>query len=116
MTVPELPRATKNVGPQGQLAETVQLLKDYARQETVGPLKGAGRWIALGIVGAISIGLSTAFLVLGLLRLVQTEWPGTFEGRWARLAPYLFGLVFCGLVLVLAVARINKQPLTKEKR
>ena len=107
---------SKPSGDPNSIGEIVDLVKTYARQETLGPLKGAGRWIALGLVGAISIGLGTAFLVLGLLRLVQTEWPGTFEGRWARLAPYLFGLVFCGLVLVLAVARINKQPLTKEKR
>ena len=48
--------------------------------------------------------------------MVQTEWPGTFHGRWASLAPYLFGLIFSLLVVGLAVARINKQPLTKEKR
>lgn len=112
----EQPSSKKQPAPQGQLAETVQLLKDYARQETVGPLKGAGRWIGLGLAGAIAIGLGTAFLVLGLIRLVQTEWPGTFDGRWAHLLPYLFGLLFCGFVLVLAVLRINKQPLNKEKR
>ena len=70
----------------------VQLVKDYARQETLGPLKGAGRWIALGLVGALLIGTATGFLVLGTLRLVQTEWPGTFQGRWAQLAPYAFAL------------------------
>jgi hypothetical protein len=116
MAVSDKPRATKNDAPQGQLGQTVELLKEYARQETLGPLKGAGRWIALGLAGAIAIGLGSAFLVLGLLRMVQTEWPGTFEGRWATLAPYLFGLLFCGLVIGVAVSRINKQPLNKEKR
>lgn len=94
----------------------VQLVKDYARQETLGPLKGAGRWIALGLVGALLIGTATGFLVLGTLRLVQTEWPGTFQGRWAQLAPYAFGLLFCAIVAGLAFRRINKQPLTKEQR
>ena len=112
----EQPSTDKKPAPQGQLAETVQLLKDYARQETVGPLKGAGRWIGLGLAGAIAIGLGTAFLVLGLIRLVQTEWPGTFDGRWMHLLPYFFGLVFCGIVAGLAMLRINKQPLNKEKR
>lgn len=114
--MPEQPRTNNKPAPQGQLAETVQLLKDYARQETVGPLKGAGRWIGLGLAGAIAIGLGTAFLVLGLIRLVQTEWPGTFDGRWMHLLPYLFGLVFCLIVAGLAMLRINKQPLNKEKR
>jgi hypothetical protein len=114
--VPEKPRDTKNSTPHGQLGQTVQLIKDYARQETLGPLKGAGRWIALGLVGSTLIGFATAFLVLGAIRLVQTEWPGTFQGRWAHLAPYAFGLLLCGLVGALAVRRINKQPLNKEKR
>jgi hypothetical protein len=116
MAVSDKPRATKNDAPQGQLGQTVELLKEYAKQETLGPLKGAGRWIALGLAGAIAIGVGTAFLVLGLLRMVQTEWPGTFEGRWMTLLPYLFGFLFCALVLALAVSRINKQPLNKEKR
>ncbi len=116
MGVPEKPRAPKNAAPQGQIGQTVQLIKDYARQETLGPLKGAGRWIGLGLAGAVLIGTATAFLVLGLLRLVQTEWPGTFDGRGMRLLPYLFGLIFCVLVAVLAFLRINKSPLTKEKR
>lgn len=103
----------------GALADTVQFVKDYARQETLGPLKGAGRWILLGLVGALGIGLGTALLALGLLRLVQTEWPGTFGGRWSGLLPYLFALLLCLLVAGLAFARINKQPLgkvEKEKR
>ena len=114
--MPEKDRDTKNNAPQGQAGQLVQLVKDYARQETLGPLKGAGRWIALGLVGALLIGTATGFLVLGTLRLVQTEWPGTFQGRWAQLAPYAFGLLFCAIVAGLAFRRINKQPLTKEKR
>ncbi|MDO8362321.1 MAG: hypothetical protein Q7V88_05455 [Actinomycetota bacterium] len=114
--MPEKDREIKKEAPQGQVGQMVQMVKDYARQETLGPLKGAGRWIGLGLAGAICIGLATGFLALGLLRMVQTEWPGTFHGRWANLAPYLFGLLLCMLVLGLAVKRINKQPLTKEKR
>lgn len=98
------------------IAETFQMVKDYARQETLDPLRNAGRWIAFGVVGSILIGLATAFLSLGLLRMVQTEWPGTFGGRWAKLAPYGFALAMCVLVAGLAFSRINKKPLDKEKR
>lgn len=99
-----------------QLNETVQLVKEYALQETVAPLKTAGRWIGLGLVGSVLIGMATFFLSLGLLRLVQTEFPDAFDGRWTKLLPYLFALVLCIVVIVLALSRINKQPLTKEKR
>ncbi len=101
--------------PTGNIPETVQLLKDYVRQETLGPLKGAGRWIALGVVGAILIGSGTAFLALGALRMIQSEWPGTFAGRWMSLVPYASALVFCFFVAGMALMRINKQPLNKEK-
>lgn len=108
-------KAKKPSSPVGQIPETIQLLKDYVRQETLGPLKGAGRWIALGVVGAILIGGGTAFLAVGTLRLIQSEWPSTFQGRWMSLVPYLSALVFCLIVAGLAVLRINKQPLNKEK-
>lgn len=116
MPVAEQTRTTKNTTPVGNFAQTVQMIKDYARQETLDPLKTAGRWIGFGVAGAILIGLSTAFLSLGVIRLVQTEWPGTFGGRWAHLAPYGFGLVLCLVVAFFAFRRINKDPLTKEQR
>lgn len=99
-----------------QFNDTVQMVKAYALQETVDPLKTAGKWIGFGLVGAVLIGFATALLTLGLLRLVQTEWPGTFGGRWTSLVPYLFAFLLCVLVASLAYSRINKQPLTKEKR
>ena len=114
--MPDKDRDPKHDAPQGPIGQTVQLVKDYARQETLGPLKGAGRWIAFGIVGAVLIGLGTAFLALGLLRMVQTEWPDTFAGRWMSLLPYLFAFLACLVVAGLAFARISKRPLNKEHR
>jgi hypothetical protein len=114
--VPEASSDRKNRTSVGDIAQTVQMVKDYARQETIDPLRTAGRWIGFGILGSLMIGVATAFLTLGLLRLVQTEWPGTFGGRWTSLVPYLFGLLLCLVVAGLALKRVNKQPLTKEKR
>ena len=107
---------TRAQSPSEQFADTVQMVKAYARQETLDPVKTAGKWIAFGLVGAICIGLATALLTLGLVRMVQHEWPGTFGGRWTSLLPYLFGFLLCVLVAGLALMRINKDPLTKEKR
>lgn len=107
---------SRRPAPGEQLSEAVQMVKDYARQETIDPLRTAGRWIGLGLAGAILIGAATFFLALGLLRLVQTEWPGTFHGRWMSLLPYAFALLLCIVIAVLALLRINKKPLTKEER
>ena len=107
---------SRRPAPGEQLSEAVQMVKDYARQETIDPLKTAGRWIGLGLAGAVLIGTATFFLALGLLRMVQTEWPGTFHGRWMSLMPYAFALLLCVVIAVLAMLRINKKPLTKEER
>ena len=48
------------------LGEVIDSVKLYARQETVGPLKGAGRWIALGAAGAILLGFGILMLGDGL--------------------------------------------------
>jgi len=114
--VPETARDTRKSAPQGQLAQTAQLMQEYARQELREPLGNTGRWILSGLIGAVCIGLGTGFLVLGLLRMLQTEWPATFGGRWMNLLPYLCGVAFAGVVIGLAVRRINTTPLPKEKR
>ena len=104
----------KKAGSGNSVGELVQFVKDYARQELLGPLGNAGRWILFGIVGALLIGGGTAFLSLGVLRMIQSEWPGTFAGRWMSLLPYLFALLACLVVAAIAVTRISKKPLNKE--
>ena len=39
------------------ISGVVDLVKTYAQQETVGPLKGAGRWLGMGVAGAARVGL-----------------------------------------------------------
>ena len=95
------------------VGEVVEYVKTYARQETVGPLKGAGRWIGLGAAGAIALGLGLSLVLLGLLRLLQSEWTRSAEGRLSWLS-YLIVLVACVVLLVVTVSRINKTFLNKE--
>lgn len=91
------------------LRDLWELLRDYARQETVEPLKGLGRYLGFGIAGSVLIGIGVILLVLGGLRLAQTEAPDTFDG-WASAAPYAIAFVFCVVVVVIAGWRISKQP------
>jgi cytochrome c biogenesis protein CcdA len=100
---------------QPQVGDVVTLVKTYVRQETLGPLKGAGRWLAKGAAGAFCLGLGIFFVVLGVLRLLQTETKSTFDGNMSIL-PYVITLVFCILVVVLAFTRIKKTSLHKEPR
>lgn len=100
---------------QASIGEVVEFVKTYAKQETVGPLKGAGRWIAFGAAGAICLGLGLSLLLLGLLRLVQSEMSDIADGRLSWL-PYLIVLVVCVLVIALAMAQVNKTFLDKEDK
>jgi hypothetical protein len=97
-----------------ELSDVVELVKSYARQETLGPLRGAGRWIAFGLAGAMFLGTAASLLVLGVLRLVQTEFAPTFSGRWMSLLPYLFAFVVCIAVIAFAAMRIGKKSLHED--
>jgi len=98
----------------GGPGDVVQLVLDYAKQETLGPLKGAGRFVAFGVAGAIAISAGAMLLLLGLLRALQTETGSTFRGDWSW-APYLVTAFAATIVLVLAALRIRKGPAARRK-
>ena len=93
----------------------VELVKAYAQQETLGPLKGAGRWLAMGMAGAAVLGIGLVLVLLGLLRLIQTEWDRAASGSLSWLA-YLIVLIVCVLLLLLTLSRINRNSLNKEPK
>ena len=91
----------------GEVGEIIDLVKVYVRQETVGPLKGLGRKIGIGVAGSILIGLGLFFFALGLLRLIQDKIPRLARGGLSWVS-YLIVVAFCGLVTVVALSRIKK--------
>jgi len=97
------------------VGEVVEYVKTYAKQETIGPLKGAGRWIGVGAAAALALGLGLMLVMLGLLRLVQTEFDGLADGA-SSWVPYLIVLVACTALLAFTLMRINKTFLTKEPK
>jgi hypothetical protein len=113
MAMADEPSASSSKREQASVGEVVDYVKTYAKQETVGPLKGAGRWIGLGAAGAIALGLGLSLVLLGLLRLLQSEWTRSAEGRLSWLS-YLIVLVACVVLLVVTISRINKTFLNKE--
>jgi hypothetical protein len=87
--------------------ELWELLKNYARQRTVDPLKGLGRYLGFGIGGAALLSLGFFFLTMSALRALQTETGDVFTG-WLSAMPYLIVLVVAVLVAALAAMRISK--------
>ena len=93
------------------LSELRALVVDYAKQETIDPLKTLGRYLGYGLAGSCLIALGGVFVSVGLLRLLQTETGSAFDGGWS-FVPYLLVLVVAVVVLILlglAVARSKRQ-------
>lgn len=96
----------KDKGP-SQLGETIDLLKRYVLQETVGPLKGVGRAIGYGVGGALLLGVGLVILGVALLRVLQGETGRTFAGHWSW-APYLIVVVALVLAGAVTFARLTR--------
>ncbi len=109
------PRDDRGADAPASVGDVVELVKAYATQETLGPLKGAGKWLAMGTAGAALLGLGLSLIVLGILRLVQTEWVRSATGLLSWVA-YLIALIVCVAFAALAISRINRDSLNKESK
>lgn len=123
-TVPEtndtqerIARATERAkkADDASVGEVIDFVKAYALQETVGPLKGAGRWLGFGVGGALTLGFGLLLLLVGLLRLLQTEWDRSASGSLSWL-PYLITLLVAIVLLALTILRIKQATLHKEPK
>ena len=96
------------------LAELVELVRAYAKQETIGELRGTGRWLAWGAVGGISILLGLLFTLIGVLRLLQsTVFDGATAFSWI---PYFIVLGLALVLIVFSQSRIRKPFLNRGER
>jgi hypothetical protein len=86
------------------------LVKAYAKQETVDPLSGAGRWLGLGLAGSVLLFLGGISLTLAMLRVLQEETGSTFTGNLSWV-PHSLTLVAVMIVISLLVFRITKRSL-----
>lgn len=85
------------------------MTREYARQETIEPLKGVGRYLGFGLGGAFIGGLGVLLLMLAGLRALQTETGTVFHGSllWV---PYFIVIAVAALILAWAITRISRKP------
>ncbi|MEY2461699.1 MAG: hypothetical protein QOG30_3529 [Acidimicrobiaceae bacterium] len=88
------------------VTELWEMTVSYAKQETVEPLKGLGRFVAFGVGAALVGGIGIIMLTLAGLRALQTHNGGHLDGN-LNWVPYLAALVLLGLLIALAVSRIK---------
>jgi hypothetical protein len=112
----ERPRTLGTEQPDNpSLGEVIEYVRAYAEQETVGPLKGVGRWLGYGAVAAFVMGLGLVLLLFGLLRALQYEVDRVSSGSLSWLA-YAITLVVTIILLVFTLMRVKKSTLHKEPR
>lgn len=87
-------------GPKESAGEAWALVRDYAKQETIDPLKGLVDFAKWGLIGSVLVGIGVVELMIAVLRVVQVEARDAFDGRWS-FVPYLATLLVAGVVLAL---------------
>jgi cytochrome c biogenesis protein CcdA len=109
------PRSIGKPQEDASLGDVIDYVKAYAKQETVGPLKGAGRWLGFGAAAAFAMGLGLVIVLLGVLRLVQAEFTRLSTGSlsWAA---YAVTLVVTLILLAITLMRVKKSTLNKEPK
>ena len=81
------------------------MLRAYVVQETVGPLRGLGRYLLFGLAGAIAVSVSIVLAALALMRVLQTE-TSVFGANWS-FVPHLAGAAVL-VVAIVVLARAIK--------
>ncbi len=94
-----------------KFSELYELVVTYAKQQTIDPIRGAGRWLGFGIVGAILMSIGLVIGVLGVLRLIQTPPLGT-SNTWSW-TTYLITILVCIVIGKFTLSRIKRGTLEK---
>ena len=95
----------RDSGLKAEIAELTDLLKAYVVQETVGPLRGLGRYLAFGFLGAVALSISALTAALALVRVLQTE-TGVFGANWS-FVPHLAGALLLAAIVAAMVWAIR---------
>ncbi len=112
---PEETRAQQDRGRGAAVGDTVELVRRYVVQETVGPLRQIGKRLAFGAAGGLLLCVGFVVLLLAVLRVLQTE-TGTFFAGNVSFAPYLItaavgaGVIAGAVVVLLRAINRSSQP------
>jgi hypothetical protein len=89
--------------------DALNLTIDYLKQETLEPLTGLGRFLAWGVAGSFAIAIGILLILLGILRLLQTETGTALTGDWSWVPYFVVSVLGIGVAGV-ALWRITAGP------
>lgn len=87
-----------------QVADLIELAKQYLRQETVDPLRRIGQSVARAVIAAVLLGLGVVMLAMGLHRFLTEALP---HGRWWEAAAAAMVTVVFSLAAVIVAGRVR---------
>jgi len=108
---PDGAKQNQEQGPAEMIGDIWQLVRDYAKQETIDPLKSIGNFLKWGLPGAVLLTLGLLFGSLAILRGLQDETGESLTGSLTWV-PYLVALVFALITAALAALAIKKPART----
>ena len=91
-------------------SDVVDTIVGYAKQETLEPLKGAGRWVLVGSIAAVFVSIGMVLLLLGALRLLVDVSGNAFGGGWS-FVPYMVTFMLGALIVLVTLSRVKKRTL-----
>lgn len=100
---------TQHKGTSQIISELWELVRAYAKQETVDPLKQLWRFVAFGTAAAIVGGVGVILVLLAVLRALQTETGVHLTGSLSWV-PYL-----ATLAVALIMAALSGLAITRKK-
>ena len=99
--------------------ETYELVRDYAKQETLDPLRGAGRWLGVGLVAGFLMSVGIVIVLVGVLRLTQDLLLHTWfvnQADGLSFVPYLVTLAVGIATSAVVWSRVNVFELNRGRR
>ncbi|MBI2710751.1 MAG: hypothetical protein HYX34_13820 [Actinobacteria bacterium] len=90
------------------ISELWDLLRSYAKQETIDPLKQLKGFVTFGLAGAALLGIGVSVLAVAVLRVLQTELRVGTRGSLSW-TPYVVALALTGAGTLLSLKAIRKQ-------
>jgi len=99
--------------------ETYELVRDYAKQETLDPLRGAGRWLGVGLIAGFLMSVGIVIVLVGVLRLTQDLLLYTWfvnQADGLSFVPYLVTLAIGIATSAVVWSRVSVFELNRGRR
>jgi len=104
MKIPKISALWRGATLQRDVVELRDLLVSYLKDETIGPFRNIGRYLAFGVLGSLFVAMGYFLLLIGLLRYLQWQFP-YLDGA-ASWIPYAVLVLSAGLLLIITIKRI----------